>query len=257
MKKITFHTTLLAALLMLPQVSPASNDTEAEKSPHWTYQGDTGPSHWGDLSPEFRFCSIGKNQSPVDIDSKRFDANLPPIELDYNILTPTDIVNNGHTIQVNMWSGGEIKLDGINFELKQFHFHAPSENTIDGKHFPLEAHFVHASDKGELAVVAILFAPGPDDPTLKRLLEDLPMGKGESNKLASNAIKTLQTTKSLSNYYRYNGSLTTPPCTEGVRWVVMKRPFSVSKQQVEQLQKALKEPNNRPTQPLNARAVIE
>ena len=239
-----------------------SNDTDkahAKKSVHWGYSGKQGPEFWGDLSASYSSCKTGNNQSPVDIDMKNsvLDANLPAIPFDYNIITPSTIVNNGHTVQVNMWSGGEIIVDNIKFTLKQFHFHTPSENTVNGQHFPLEAHFVHLSDKNEIAVVAVFFSPGPDDPTLASLWKKLPMNKGDKEKLASNALKTLQMEKKISSYYRFNGSLTTPPCTEGVRWIVMKRPFHVSRAQVEKLQKALKHPNNRPTQPLNARVIVE
>ncbi len=239
-----------------------SNNTDkahAEKSAHWSYSGKQGPEFWGDLSASYSSCKTGNNQSPVDIDMKNsvLDANLPAIPFDYNIITPSTIVNNGHTVQVNMWSGGEIIVDNIKFTLKQFHFHTPSENTVNGQHFPLEAHFVHLSDKNEIAVVAVFFSPGPDDPTLASLWKKLPMNKGDKEKLASNALKTLQMEKKISSYYRFNGSLTTPPCTEGVRWIVMKRPFHVSRAQVEKLQKALKHPNNRPTQPLNARVIVE
>ena len=228
---------------------------------HWGYTDTEGPEHWGDLSPKFKTCKSGDNQSPVDIppqgNSALVNAKLDPIPFNYNMLTPSTIVNNGHTVQVNMWSGGEITLDGTLFKLKQFHFHTPSENTVAGHSFPLEAHFVHQSDDGKLAVVAIMFVPGDDDPTIANLWEKLPMKAGEENKLNNYTLKPLQFDDKLKNYYRYNGSLTTPPCTEGVRWIVMKQPYHISKQQVEKLQKALKHPNNRPVQPLNARVIVE
>jgi len=236
-------------------------DTEAkqaETSPHWAYSGNEAPENWGYLSEKYTLCKAGKNQSPVDINKEILrDAKLPAIPFDYNMLTPGTIVNNGHTVQVNMWSGGEITLDGTKFTLKEFHFHTPSENKINGKSFPLEVDFVHFSEDKQIAIVAILFAPGADDKTLINLWKKLPMNKGEEVKLDSHSLKPLEMERKLSNYYRFNGSLTTPPCTEGVRWIVMKRPFHVSKKQVEKLQKALKQPNNRPVQPINARVVVE
>ena len=231
---------------------------QAETSHHWAYSGNEAPENWGDLSENYIMCKTGKNQSPVDINKEILrDAKLPAIPFDYNMLVPSTIVNNGHTVQVNMWSGGEIMLDGIKFTLKQFHFHTPSENKINGQSFPLEAHFVHLSEDNKIAVVAILFAPGADDKALTNLWKKLPMNKGEEAKLEPHSLRPLEMERKLSNYYRFNGSLTTPPCTEGVRWIVMKRPFHVSKKQVEKLQKALKQPNNRPVQPINARVVVE
>jgi len=262
-----FSVSLFAALSLNPAFSKATNaemtkqttaeNTHAEKSLHWAYSGNEGPEFWGDLAAKYSTCKTGSNQSPVDIKGSVLDAELPAIPFKYNMLTPSTIVNNGHTVQVNMWSGGEITVDGIKFKLKQFHFHTPSENQVNGKSFPLEAHFVHLSEDNKIAVVAVLYSPGPADKTLTNLWEKIPMNKGDESKLASDALKPLEMEQKLSNYYRFNGSLTTPPCTEGVRWIVMKRPFSVSKEQVETLQKALKHPNNRPVQPLNARIVIE
>lgn len=254
---LTISTSVSAETLTDNKTATENDSTHAKDAPHWTYTGSEGPEFWGDLSENFTTCKIGSNQSPIDIKGSLLDANLPPIPFKYSMLTPSTIVNNGHTVQVNMWSGGEITVDGIKFKLKQFHFHTPSENKINGQNFPLEAHFVHLSDKNEIAVVAIVFAPGTDDPTLKNLWTNLPMNAGDSVKLDSNSLKPLEFDDKLVNYYRFNGSLTTPPCTEGVRWIVMKQPFHVSKAQVEKLQKALKQANNRPVQPLNARVIIE
>lgn len=234
-----------------------TKDKHVNEAPHWSYSGSEGPEYWGDLSTDFSTCKTGSNQSPVDIKGNLLDAKLPPIDFKYNMLTPNTIVNNGHTVQVNMWSGGEITVDGIKFKLKQFHFHTPSENKINGQSFPLEAHFVHLSENNEIAVVAMLYIPGADDPTLRNLWENLPMNTGDSIKLKSKTLKSLELEDKLANYYRFNGSLTTPPCTEGVRWIVMKQPFSVSKAQVDKLQLALKQANNRPVQPLNARVIVE
>lgn len=260
---------LLSALCLSPAFAETAKDvthevtkkkaTESkhtENSLHWGYSGSEGPEFWGDLAANYSTCKTGSNQSPVDIKGSLLDAKLPAIPFKYNMLTPSTIVNNGHTVQVNMWSGGEITVDDIKFKLKQFHFHTPSENKINGQSFPLEAHFVHLSDDKQIAVVAILFSPGADDATLTNLWEKLPMNKGDESKLDSHSLKPLELDDKLANYYRFNGSLTTPPCTEGVRWIVMKQPFGVSKQQVEKLQKALKQANNRPVQPLNARVIL-
>lgn len=248
--------TLLVSLLLLV-TSVVYATEEKTDSPHWTYTGETGVDHWGDLSPEFATCKLGKNQSPVNISTNTIDVDLPPIEYKYTMLTADTIINTGHSIQVNMWSGGEITVDGKVFKLKQFHFHTPSENTIDGNHAPLEAHFVHLNEAGEIAVVAMLFEPGVADRTLSNLLKAMPMEAGQEAKLDARTLDYMQGEFKTKNYFRFNGSLTTPPCTEGVRWIVMKNPMTISKAQLETFQKALKRPNARPIQPLNARLVAQ
>lgn len=229
----------------------------SNKAPQWSYSGATGAEHWGDLSPDFATCKTGKNQSPINIDNTVVEADLTPIQFKYNMLTADKIVNTGHSIQVNMWSGGSITVDDQIFDLKQFHFHTPSENTINGRNAPLEAHFVHLNKAGEIAVVAMLFEPGASDRTLANLIQSMPLASGQANKLASHALKNMEGEFKSSDYFRFNGSLTTPPCTEGVRWIVMRKPMTISDSQLLAFQKALKHPNNRPVQPLNARVVTK
>ena len=231
----------------------------AEKSSaHWTYEGKSGPEYWGELSDTFIECKIGKNQSPVNIDtSNTVDFKQDPIALNYSMLVAEQIKNTGHSVQVDLRTGGTMTLDGTDYELKQFHFHTPSENTVNGKHFPLEAHFVHQNKEGNLAVLAMMFIPGKPDSTLNALWESMPMKAGDSNRLSAKSLKSIETDSKFSNYYLFNGSLTTPPCSEGVRWVVMQTPMTVSESQVKKLQEALKHPNNRPVQELNARKILE
>lgn len=255
LKLLKCNAALLTALLTLPLWVSASDSKTDEAEPQWSYQGATGPTHWGDLSPEFGTCKQGKNQSPVDI-NRSFDAKLPSIKFDYSMLIPENIVNNGHSIQVNVRKGGLIKLDGKDFFLKQFHFHSPSENMIDSRTFPLESHFVHVSEDNELAVVALLYQPGPPNPALNVLLKNMPMNAGDSNRLGSKDIELFERNKKIKDYFRYNGSLTTPPCTEGVRWIVVKSSPTLSYPQLQQFHKALKSPNNRPIQPRNARVIL-
>ncbi len=249
---------LLTMLFTISSATVFAND-EKPKTIHWTYTGATGVEHWGDLSPDFITCKTGKNQSPVNISTHTVDANLPAVNFKYNMLTAKKIINTGHSIQVNMWSGsgGEIMVDNKLFQLKQFHFHTPSENTIDGQHAPLEAHFVHLNKSGEITVVAILFELGTADRTLANLIKHMPMDKGQENTLDADVLDHMQGEFNSTQYFRFNGSLTTPPCTEGVRWIVMKKPMSISKEQLEVFQNALKHPNARPVQPLNARVVVQ
>ena len=225
----------------------------------WSYYGHEDPAHWGDLKPEFFMCRDGKNQSPVDIQtSKTLQAiGLEDIEFHY-VTNATEAVNNGHTIKVSVAPGSYIKIDGITFELKQFHFHSPSENEINGKNFPLEAHFVHVSKDGELAVVAVMFEQSKENKILKKICNKIFSNphKTASCSLTDNDINTLLPVSKA--YYRFDGSLTTPPCSEGVRWFVLKDYSHVSATQAKKFVNVMmKGRNNRPTQPLNARKVLK
>ncbi len=159
---------LACSLLLCPVVFAAT--------PHWEYSGEAGPAHWAKLTPEFGQCA-GSNQSPVDL-SGLVEAKLAPLVLHYQAGGNT-VVNNGHTVQVGYAPGSTLQLDGTRFELKQFHFHAPSENLIEGKSYPLEGHLVHVSDKGEIAVVAVMFEAGKANPALAAAWSALPAKVGE------------------------------------------------------------------------------
>ncbi len=258
MKSITIKllsSLLLSALLSLPILAYAEEQKEEHKAVQWSYTGDTGPKYWGDLGAENIACKQGLNQSPIDI-KRTFDARLPAIKFDYSMLIGENIVNNGHSIQINVRKGGLIKLDGKDFFLKQFHYHSPSENMINSRLFPLEAHFVHASEDGELAVVALLYKPGPPDAALDVFIKNLPMNVGDKHRLGAKDLEFLERSKKIKNYFRFNGSLTTPPCTEGVRWIVVQSHPSISRNQLNAFQQALKQPNNRPIQAINARTIL-
>jgi len=249
---MTSTTSVLAAVVMaMSGVAHAAGEHPGHGS-HWGYQGDLGPASWTKLKPEFSACA-GKNQSPINLASA-IEAQLPPVRLDYKA-GGTEVVNNGHTIQVNYEPGNRISMDGAQFELKQFHFHSPSENQINGKSFPLEAHLVHADKDGNLAVVSVLFELGRANPAVSAAWGQMPKAEGKAAlpaKVSANAL--LPTNR---DYYRYDGSLTTPPCSEGVRWVVMKRPMTISKEQLEAFKTTLGFDNNRPVQPVNARTVLK
>lgn len=221
--------------------------------PQWSYEGATAPSHWGELSPGYAACGQGKNQSPVDIKAA-VQASLPPLRTRYR-QAGKSIVDNGHTIQVAFDPGNVLTLDGISFEMRQVHFHAPSEHLIDGKSYPLEAHFVHADQEGHLAVIAVMYKLGAPNPGIARLWAQMPTQPGRPAPLKSTVRPSALMPVSLS-YYRYNGSLTTPPCTEGVRWLVLKKTLTVSKAQVEAFRNTMHQPTDRPAQPLNARLIL-
>ncbi|MCX4026440.1 carbonic anhydrase family protein [Endozoicomonas sp. SM1973] len=239
---------LSVSTLLLTQLFNYSYATDGGQ---WEYKGEYGPASWGE---HYIMCKQGRNQSPIDIKDS-INTNLAPVKFNYNILAST-IKNNGHTIQVDYPAGNNITLSGNQYELKQFHFHSPSENTIDGKHFPLEAHFVHADSKGNLAVVGVMFKNGDANQKLAELWQAMPNQANTKQNLAKPFNATDLLPKS-HEYYRFNGSLTTPPCSEGVLWLVLKQPITISQKQARQLVKTLKQSNNRPVQPLNARTILE
>jgi len=226
----------------------------AEPAIHWSYEGQSSPEHWADLGQAFQTCKTGQYQSPVDI-TQVIDGKLPPLGMNFHTDTRT-IVNNGHTVQVTVKDSDDFLLDNDSFVLKQFHFHAPSENHLFGKAYPMEAHFVHANQQGELAVLAVMFEPGPENSALKPLIASLPAEENnvEAMKQSMDLAALFPATK---HYYRFSGSLTTPPCTEGVRWLVLKQPVTLSAAQLAVFEHALKHANNRPLQPLHGRIIVE
>ena len=246
MARLKLHQLSLIAALVLGWTTPAL-------AQHWGYAGEAGPANWSKIDPKFAMCALGRNQSPIDL-AGLVEADLKPLKLAYKA-GAADIVNNGHTIQVNYVPGSVLTVDGRTFELKQFHFHSPSENRIGGKQFPLEGHLVHADKEGSLAVVAVMFQEGAANPLLAKLWEKMPGKAGEKAELPG-GLSVAALLPADRDYYRFNGSLTTPPCSEGVWWLVMKKPASVSKKQVEQFSKTIGFANNRPVQPVNARPVL-
>jgi len=225
----------------------------ADEKSHWAYSGAEGPEHWGALSPDFAVCSAGKSQSPVDL-RNAVRSDLQPIEFHYHA-GGNEIVNNGHTVQVNYAPGSKLSIDGRDFELKQYHFHAPSENLINGKSYPMEAHLVHADKDGNLVVVAVMFVEGAQNASLADAWAHLPEKVGEKVSLSNVAVEGLLPSK--RDYYRYDGSLTTPPCSEGVRWLVLKEPVTASRAQMEAFAHVMHHSNSRPVQALNARLVLQ
>ncbi len=239
----------IAALLVLtlPALGPAR-----EGAPHWGYTGETGPAHWGDLAPEYQTCKTGRAQSPIDI-SQTVPAAVSFIGFRYRS-APLSVVNNGHTIQVNYPPGSHLVLGGKSYQLKEFRFHAPSEHSVFGRRAHMSVHLVHEARDGELAVVAVAMDMGRlPNREVARIWRAMPAKAGRERRarVSINAARLLPTRRS---YYSYTGSLTTPPCTEGVRWVVMHDPITVSPRQVD-LFKAVIGDNARPTQPLNGRVV--
>ena len=220
------------------------------QAPRWGY-GEAGK--WGDLSAEFKECKLGKEQSPIDIQTKAAEkAKLAAIGFNYKAAAGV-VVNNGHTIQVNLTEAGSAKLAGGDYQLLQFHFHTPSEETVDGKNFPLVAHLVHKSAAGGLGVVGVMFKEGKENAALKPVFDAMPAKEGGQAALKAN-LNAADFLPADKGYYAFKGSLTTPPCSEGVAWQVLKQPVELSKAQIEAFRKIYKM-NARPVQPLNGRKV--
>ena len=235
-----------AALAALCAVSLSAFAGEGQ--PHWSYTGKDDPAHWGELSPAFVTCKLGKNQSPVDLSSANaksgnsVEATFPPLAY--------TVENNGHTIQATPTDAVKtLKLGGEAFTLKQFHFH------MQDNHSPMEVHFVHQNEQGDLAVISVMFQKGAKNPALAQLLAK-PLKAGEKTALADKLDIAALFPKN-RNHFRLHGSLTTPPCSEGVNWIVFKTPVKASEIQFEAIEAMIGQANNRPVQPLNARIVIE
>ncbi|MEO0355135.1 MAG: carbonic anhydrase family protein [Cyanobacteria bacterium P01_A01_bin.3] len=231
----------------------------APESQEWSYEGADGPEAWGGISEEFEACALGTQQSPIDLQNgDAIDAELTELEFNYQP-SALNVLNNGHTIQVNYSPGSTLTLDDQTYELLQFHFHDPSEHTVDGSSYPMEVHFVHQNaETGALAVVGVLLDIGADDNvTLQPIWDHIPSEAGPAvdvDGVDVNAAELLPDTT--QENYRYFGSLTTPPCSETVNWIVMKETVTVSFQQVEQFAAAVGE-NARPIQTLGRRFVLD
>lgn len=197
---------------------------------HWHYGGATGPDNWGTLKPEFRQCMLGKRQSPIDIrDGIR--VQLEPIQFDYRP-TPFTVVDNGHTVQVNVQPGNSITVSGRRYELLQFHFHRPSEERINGRQYEMVAHLVHKDPEGRLAVIAVLMDQGKAHPMVQLVWNSLPLERN-TDQASPVQMDLNQMLPEQRQYYTYMGSLTTPPCSEGVLWMVMKQPATMTREQID------------------------
>lgn len=226
----------------------------APPAPHWTYEGEEGPAHWAELSPDFHACGDGHAQTPIDVNSRYAETvGLDDVLFHYHPVAGK-VVNNGHTVQATLGAGNAIEVDGGYYELLQFHEHSPSEHRLDGKSFPLELHLVHSDATGHLAVVGVFVTPGPANPALEPFLAAMSPKVAAEKPLAA-PYDPAALLPAHHDVYRYTGSLTTPPCTEGVRWIVMATPVTASEEQIERI-RALYEHNARPIQALNGRMVL-
>lgn len=220
---------------------------------HWGYEGEEGPEHWSEMSEDFATCKTGIKQSPVDL-RESVKAELVPLEFNYKAV-PLKVLNNGHTIQVDQTGAGALKFQGQEYQLLQFHFHTPSEHKVEGQAHAMEAHFVHKNDQGQLAVVGVIINPGKENAALKAVWDSMPKQAKEAE-VAGAAISASDILPPGKNYQHYIGSLTTPPCSEGVRWIVLNEPIEMSQAQIDAF-KAIFPHNARPVQPMQDRFLLK
>jgi carbonic anhydrase len=230
--------------------APAHHEGEV----HWAYDGANGPQAWGKLKSEFNVCAIGKRQSPINIEeSATLQGPAEPLQFNYTPSSGT-VVNNGHTIQVDLYGDNSVTVRGSVYKLLQFHFHTPSEEQINYRNFSMVAHLVHKNAEGQLAVVAVLLDPGVSNALINKVWTYMPLDSGDRVRMPTGIIDINELLPKDQRYYQFMGSLTTPPCTEGVLWMVLKQPTTVSKDQIRLFTQLF--PNNaRPVQPVNGRAV--
>ncbi|MGQ0710375.1 MAG: carbonic anhydrase [Rhodoferax sp.] len=239
-----------------PAPAPAAPAPEQHGEVHWSYEGENGPTQWGQLKPEFNVCAIGKRQSPINIDEgQTLQGPAEPISFSYSASNAT-VTNNGHTVQVDVQGDNFITVRGISYRLLQFHFHTPSEEQVNSTRFPMVAHLVHKNDEGQLAVVGILLDAGLPNTLIDKVWTYMPLDAGDRVRMPREALNLNELLPSDQRYYQYIGSLTTPPCTEGVLWLVMKQPVQISRNQL-RLFRQLYPFNARPVQPVNGRPVRE
>lgn len=219
--------------------------------PQWSYSGPTGPEHWGDLDPRYAAAKTGRQQSPIDLTGP-FETGAETAFFTYQA-SPLSVENNGHSIQVNCPQGSSVSVGGRRYDLIQYHFHTPSEHTVDGGFYEMEVHLVHQGAHGQFMVVGAFMTKGNTHLALDEIWKYMPESAGDSveNDVLVDPTDFLPTDRRL---VQYDGSLTTPPCTEGVGWIMMLEPIHVSAEQIQQFERVIG-PSNRPVQPLNDRVL--
>ena len=228
-------------------------DSIASDTP-WSYSGLKGPSHWGQLDPSYSLCGNGSEQSPVDV-ANTVSAALPGIEFNYNA-TGNQIENNGHFVKINYKTGSSIVIDDAEYKLVQSHFHTPAEHTINNKAFPMEVQHYHNNKAGDQLVISTLFMAGEQNNALHHSWLKL-LSQKHTRHLLYREISPVELLPENRQYYRLQGSLTIPPCTENITWIIMKQPVTASREQIQELHKTIYADNNRPVQPLNKRRIQE
>ena len=245
---------LVAAALAILAGTPAGSQWKVP----WAYTGPRGAEHWAELDPSYAACN-GKEQSPVDIHGA-VKAKLPLLQFEYKSQPLRYLINNGYTVRINYHdapgTGSALVVDGERYQLTQLHFHRPSEETLDGKSAPMVLHLMHTSASGKVVGVAVLLKEGKPNATVQQIWDHMPMLKGDEHEVPGVAIDPAGMLPAALGYYSYIGSVTAPPCTEGVEWFVLKTPVEVSPEQVDAFAR-LYPHDVRPVQPLNGRVIHE
>lgn len=239
-------------LLFVALLTSLAAPLGAETTHHWSYDGNEGPDHWASLADGAQACALGAEQSPIDL-TGAVAADAPDVQIDWDSAPEWMVQNNGHTIQLNPFgTAGKLSVAGKDYQLLQLHFHHPAEHAIDGKRSPMEVHFVHKAEDGALAVVGVMMVGGGGKGWMDQIMSSappvkgtVPLGKADPQALLPNA----------RGFFRYQGSLTTPPCSEVVLWTVLRDPVAVSDASLGAF-KALFDMNARPLQPVNRRFVL-
>ena len=240
---------VLAGLALCPLCASTGLTEEVH---HWTYEGATGPDKWGGLEPNDAPCSTGDQQSPIDI-TGAITARQPPLKISWT-KRPDTIVNNGHTIQLNFAAGNTLHVGERRYGLTQFHFHHPSEHLVEGKKFAMEAHFVHSAEDGGLAVVGVFIVPGDANAVFHKVVSAMPEEEGPAV-AADPAIDPNGLLPAQRTFYHYEGSLTTPPCSQTVDWLVLTHYIEVAETDIARFAK-LYPMNARPVQELDRRFIL-
>jgi carbonic anhydrase len=238
-----------------PQVAADAHGGDAHGGEvHWSYEGENGPQNWGKLKPEFSACAIGKRQSPINIEeSATLQGPAEPLQFNYTASSGT-VVNNGHTIQVDLSGDNSMTVRGSTYRLLQFHFHTPSEEQVNYRNSAMVAHLVHKNNEGQLAVVAVLLDPGVANALIGKVWTYMPLDTNDRVRMPLGIIDMNELLPKDQRYFQFIGSLTTPPCTEGVLWMVLKQPTQLGREQIRMFQQLFPS-NARPVQPVNGRAV--
>lgn len=245
----------VAGTVPVAQAAPAENQDEPSFggiARPWGYTGSNGSVRWGDLEPNFSLCKSGTKQSPINI-ATFYQETMSALEPDYRSV-PLTVANAGNTMRVGYAPGSGFSLDGFRYELRRIEFHTPSEHYMDGASWPMEAQFVHQGSDGSLAIIAVMIKAGKQNPTFEAILQNLPANPGAVRKVETVNLAAGALMPESLDYYAYEGSLTMPPCTEGVQWFVLKDPVEISEDQIKAFQDRFPF-NARPVQPLNGRVV--
>lgn len=268
-KRSLLSAVTLCVLLNSPNLF-ALNDSSIKTK--WGYEGESGPTHWSQLNPHFAVCAVGKLQSPVNISPKitdqttKLDIQYQPASInivkdgstDLMIGQEQTVINDGHSIQLNFNDSTPevIKFNNKEYKLVQFHLHTPSENKLNGQSFPLEIHFVHQGKNGTLAVIGVFVKPGEENPSLQKIIDHIPAEKNKVMDVSGENLSPATLLPTNLKHYDFKGSLTTPPCAEGVEWVVMENPITASAKQIAALKAAINGNNARPVQSRNKRDIF-